>query len=181
MIKDASAVRVNIDSHASGILIHIATERLFSSLESSFIFEKKRFGDEAGHCDGGGHGGYAQRHYRNSRRLRHVELDVGVGEKHSRACKTVGGRGTSISMTIDRIHLFIGRQHETVPTEIEVTIGDLESGKPVHGEICGYTANQLRPYIAACEEHKVYTRVHGKDYKVVNLSDQGVFTLEKVV
>ena len=35
MIKNASAVRVNPDSHPSGILIHVATERLFSSLESA--------------------------------------------------------------------------------------------------------------------------------------------------
>jgi transposase InsO family protein len=35
MIKTPAPLRVNIDSHASGILIHIATERLFSSLESA--------------------------------------------------------------------------------------------------------------------------------------------------
>jgi hypothetical protein len=35
MIKTPAPLRVNIDSHPSGILIHIATERLFSSLESA--------------------------------------------------------------------------------------------------------------------------------------------------
>src|SRR5690348_417667 len=35
MIKTPALLRVNIDSHPSGILIHIATERLFSSPESA--------------------------------------------------------------------------------------------------------------------------------------------------
>src|ERR1700732_5201151 len=35
MIKTPALLRVNIDSHPSGILIHIAMERLFSSLESA--------------------------------------------------------------------------------------------------------------------------------------------------
>jgi hypothetical protein len=33
--KKASAAERNIDSHPTGILIHIATERLFSSLDSA--------------------------------------------------------------------------------------------------------------------------------------------------
>ena len=39
MIKTPAPLRVNIDSHPSGILIHIATERLFSSLESAHFEE----------------------------------------------------------------------------------------------------------------------------------------------
>jgi hypothetical protein len=48
MIKTPAPLRVNIDSHPSGILIHIATERLFSSLESA----KTRWCGSASH--GGG-------------------------------------------------------------------------------------------------------------------------------
>ena len=36
MIKTPAPLRVNIDPHPSGIVIHIATERLFSSLESAY-------------------------------------------------------------------------------------------------------------------------------------------------
>jgi hypothetical protein len=83
-------------------------------------------------------------------------------------------------MQIDRLHMFIGRQEATVPTDIEVTQEDLDAGKPVHGQLSGYTSSDLKPYIQACDEGKLLARLHGKDYRVTQLSLEGVFTLQKL-
>jgi hypothetical protein len=53
MIKTPAPLKVNIDSHPSGILIHIATERLFSSLESATTSESEPVGKASKQNQGG--------------------------------------------------------------------------------------------------------------------------------
>jgi len=83
-------------------------------------------------------------------------------------------------MLIDRVFLFIGREEVVAPAQIEVTNEDLEAGNPVHGQLNGYSPDDLKPYLKAFDEKRLYARVRGRDYRVVNLSLDGKFTLQRM-